>query len=200
MMSAAQPPPAPVPSGGTPSWLVGLLVGTGIVIILLLILLFSLGTPPPPPLPTPKAEAPAPTTPTTPAPGASEAPAPEPSPPAATDLKEQLQKVLSTLREAQLHKNIVRFMSIYSLSYPQLDAKRADTLKSWENYDFTNLVFTVDKVQTLDPDNVMAWVTWYIDARNRRTQELSSYTQTYQVQFTKEMGAWRIRSLEEVEQ
>lgn len=91
-------------------------------------------------------------------------------------------------------------MSVYSLTYPQLDTKRADTLKAWEDFDFTNLVFTINKVQSLDSDNAMAWVTWYIDTKNRRTQELSSYTQTFQVRFVKEMGKWRIRALEEVEQ
>ena len=116
----------------------------------------------------------------------------------AANLKEQLQSVLSTLREAQLHKDIVQFMSVYSLTFPNLDDKRANTLKSWENYDYTNLVFTIDKIQPIDPNNALAWVTWYIDTRNRRTQDLSSTTQTFQVRFAKELGQWRIRSLEEV--
>jgi hypothetical protein len=200
MLPPKAPSPAPSPSGGTPTWLIGLLVGTGVVIIILLILLFSRDTSPPPaPPPVPKAEAPAPA-PAVPAPGAPVVPAPEQAPAAAPELKEQMQKVLSTLREAQMRKDIVQFMSVYSVTYPQLDAKRADTLKAWENFDFTNLVFTVDKVQPLDPENAIAWVTWYIDTRNRRNQELTSYTQTYQVRFAKEMGNWRIRSLEEAEQ
>ena len=103
------------------------------------------------------------------------------------------------MREAQLHKDIVQFMSVYSLTYPGVDDKRANTLKSWERYDFTNLVFTVDKIQPIDSDNAIAWVTWYIDTKNRRTQELTSGSQTYQVRFAKELGKWRIRSLEEVE-
>jgi hypothetical protein len=195
------PSPAPSVPAGMPSWLIGLLVGTGIVIIILLILLFSRGTSPPPtPPPVPKAEAPIPAPPApTPSPTTPAAPAPEPAP-ATADLKDQLQDVLSALREAQMHKDIVQFMSVYSLTYPQLDDKRADTLKSWETYDFTNLVFTVDKVQSPDPDNALAWVTWYIDTKNRRTQELSSYTQTYQVRFAKESGKWRISSLEKVEE
>jgi hypothetical protein len=201
VMPPAGPSPTPAPATGTPTWLIGLLVGTGIVIILLLVLLFSRGTTPPPPSASaPKAQAPSPALPEpVPAP-APTTPAPEQPPAAAADLKDQFQTVLSSLREAQLHKDIVQFMSLYSLTYPELDTKRADTLKAWEDFDFTNLVFTVDKVQPLDPDNAIAWVTWYIDARNRRTQELSSYTQTYQVRFAKEMGKWRIRSLEEVEQ
>jgi hypothetical protein len=178
--------PAPPPSKtGMPAWLLALLIGSGIVIIILLVLLFSRGTKSPVPPPAPKAEAPAPSAPT---------PAP------AATLKEQLQNVLSTLREAQLHKDIFKFMSVYSLTYPNLDEKRANTLKSWEDFDYTNLVFTINKIQSINPDNAIAWVTWYIDSRNRRTQELSSTTQTYQVRFAKELGKWRIRSLEEVEE
>ena len=73
-----------------------------------------------------------------------------------------------------MHKDIVQFMSVYSLTFPELDDKRANTLKAWERFDFTNLVFTVDKIQPIDPDNAIAWVTWYMDTKNRHTQELAS--------------------------
>ena len=192
--------PARVPPTGMPSWLIGLLVGSGIIIIILLILLFTRGaSTPPAPASAPKVEAPAPAPPAaTAVPSQPATPAPAPAP--ETVLKEQLQKELSILREAQLRKDIVQFMSIYSLTYPGLDNKRASTLRSWERYDFTNLVFTIDKIQPIDPDNAVAWVTWYIDNKNRRTQDLTSSSQTYQVRFAKEQDKWRIRSLEEVEQ
>ncbi len=197
--------PAKAPPTGLPSWLIGVLAGAGILIIILLVLLFTRGTTTPPvtpPAPAPKVETPTPAPPApAPAPAVpAPAPAPETTPPAETNLQEQLQKELNILREAQLHKDIVQFMSIYSLTYPGLDDKRANTLKSWERFDFTNLVFTINKIQTIDSDNAIAWVTWYIDTKNRRTQELSNSTQTYQVRFAKELGKWRIRSLEEVEQ
>ncbi|OGR29306.1 MAG: hypothetical protein A2139_12205 [Desulfobacca sp. RBG_16_60_12] len=207
--SAAPAPeaaPAKVPATGLPSWLVGVLVGSGILIIILLVLLFTRGTSTPPaPAPAPKVEAPAPAPAPAPAapavaPSQPVAPGPAPAPPAEANLKEELQKELSILREAQLRKDIVQFMSVYSLTYPELDDKRAGTLKSWENYDFTNLVFTVDKIQPIDSDNAIATVTWYIDTKNRRTHDLSSSSQTYQVRFAKELGKWRIRSLEEAEQ
>jgi hypothetical protein len=198
---APETAPAKIPPSGMPSWLLGVLVGAGILVIILLILLFTRGTTTPPaPAPAPKAEAPVPAppaataTPTTPA-----IPAPEPAPPAEANLKEQLQKELSILREAQLRKDIVLFMSVYSLTYPELDNKRASTLKAWERYDFNNLVFTVDKIQPIDPDNAIAWVTWYMDTKNRRTQDLSSSSQSFQVRFAKEQGKWRIRTLEELE-
>jgi len=187
-----RPGPSPPPAG-TPSWLMALLIGSGIVIIILLILLFTRGTPPPAPPPAPKAAVPAPQAP------AAVPQAAKPAPVPAANLTEQVKDVLASLRDAQLHKNIIQFMNAFSLTYPELDTKRSDTLTAWENYDFTNLAFKLGKVQLLDPNNATAEVTWYIDVRNRRTQELSSYTQTYQVRFAKELGKWRIRSLEEVE-
>ncbi len=58
---APEAAPAKVPSTGLPSWLIGVLVGSGILIIILLILLFTRGTSTPPaPAPAPKVEAPAP--------------------------------------------------------------------------------------------------------------------------------------------
>jgi hypothetical protein len=188
---APEPAPAAAPKG-LPPWLIGSLAGAGIVIIILLIMLFSRTSPPPaPPVAAPQVAAPAPAP--TPA-----VPAPAPVAPAA-DLKEELQRVLSTLREAQLKKNITEFMGVYSNTFPNYDQKRKDALEAWQNFDYANLVFTVDKVQAIDPDNALAWVTWYMDIRNRKNQELASATQTYQARFVKEMGNWRIRELKEVQ-
>jgi hypothetical protein len=101
------------------------------------------------------------------------------------------------LRNAQFQKDINNFMRLYSATYPLYDLKRQDTLKYWEGYDFTNLVFTVDKVQAIDSDHALAWVTWYLDVRDRATKELASGTQRFQVQFVKEKGNWRISGLKE---
>ncbi len=204
--SPARPPEAapPAPPKGQPPWVIGSLAAAGIVIIILLILLFSRTSTPPsppaavaPPAPAPQAAAPA-----APAPG-SPAPAPTISapPPAAApaDLKEELQGVLSKLREAQLKKNINDFMALYSSTFPNADQKRKDVLAAWQNFDYSTLVFTVDKVQAIDANNALAWVTWYMDIRNLKNQELSSASQSYQVRFVKEDGNWRIRELKEVQ-
>ena len=191
---APEAAPGKAPAAGMPSWLTGVLVAAGIIAVILLILLFTRGistSPAPAPAPTVEAPAPAP-------PAVSAAPS-QPAAPVEADVQEQVRQELSILREAQLRKDIAQFMSVYSLTYPDLEQKRASTLKAWESYDFTNLVFTIDKFQSIDPDNAIAWVTWYMDTKNRRTQDLSSSSQTFQVRFAKEMGKWRIRSLAEVE-
>ena len=175
---APGPPPAPQ---GLPPWVIASLAGAGIIIILLLIVIFSrTGTTPAPPV----AESQAP--PALATPGAP-----------AADLTGQLEAVLSTLRNAQLQKNIDRFMSVYSQTFPTYDLKRQDTLTYWQGYDFTNLVFTVDKVQATDPDHATASVIWYVDVRNRENRELTSATLKYQVQFVKEKGNWRIIALQQ---
>jgi hypothetical protein len=179
---APGPPPAPQ---GLPPWVIASLAGAGIIIILLLIVIFSrMGTTPAPPATPPVAESQTP--PTLATPGAP-----------AENLTGQLEAVLSTLRNAQLQKNISSFMSVYSASFPTYDLKRQETLKYWEGYDFANLVFTVDKVQAIDSDHALASVIWYVDVRNRETKELSSGTQRFQVQFVKEKGNWRISNLKE---
>jgi hypothetical protein len=184
----ASPGPPPPPVQKPQTWLIGGLVGAGVVIIVLLVLLFTRGTAPPPAL-TPPAETPAPAAPQ----------APQTQEESATQLKADLQKILSTLREAQLHKNIDLFMGVYSPAFPGLDQKAKDTLAAWKNYDYLNLVFTIDDLKPIDADNAVATVTWYIDTKNLATQEINTYTQTYQVRFVKESGQWRIRALEEVE-
>ena len=186
----AGPGPEPAPAAGPqgiPPWVIGSLAVAGIIIIFLLILVFSRTSPPP----APQAAAPAPTA--TPA-----VPAPPPVAPAA-DLKAELQGVLSTLRDAQMKKDITEFMGVYSNTWPNHDQKRKDALETWQNFDYATLVFTVDKVQAIDPNNALAWVTWYMDIRNRKNQELTSATQTYQVRFVKELGNWRIREIKEVQ-
>jgi len=154
----------------------------------------------------PEAEALA-TTPAPPAPAtapAPPAPATAPAPPAPAtagafpeDLKKQLQATLTYLRQAQLHKDINGLMSVYSTAYPTYDLMRQKILKYWEGYDFTKLVITVDKVQAIDSGHALAWITCSQEVRNRKTRELFSGIDSFQLQFVKEKGNWRISNLHE---
>jgi hypothetical protein len=175
------------PPRGAPPWCLALLVAAGVIIVVLLVLLLRGGAPLPPVSVTPAPPA---------APGGP--PVPEGQAPA-PGLREELQKLLSTLREAQLNKDSSKFLSCYSVSFPELDQKRRDTLASWANYDYTGLVYTIEEIRPIDANSATAQVSWYIDAKNLKTKEISSFIQTYQVRFVRESGQWRIRSLEEVE-
>lgn len=209
---AAPAGPAAAPQGMS-AGVKGLLIAAGVAIVLLVFILMSRTSTPPPPVPpaVPKAAAPAPKpaapapTPAAPAPAPAVAPAAPSAPPAAApsatpELRGELLNVLSGMREGHLRKDIVLYMSTYSLTFPGLDDKRRNTLNAWENFNYTNLVFTLDDIQPIDADNVVGRATWYIDTRNRRNQELSSAKQSYEIRFAKEQGKWRIRSLKEMEE
>ncbi len=179
------------PAGGpVQTWLIALLVLAGVVIVLLSVLLFRRpAVPPAPPAAPPRAEAPGP-------------PAVAPAAPPATpeeQLKGELHQLLSTLREAQLQKNLTQLLSCYSADFPNLEAKRQDLEKAWANYDYTTLTYTLDDLKTLDPDHVQARVSWFIDLKNLETGETTSLIQSFQVGFARKGGQWRIASLEEIE-
>jgi hypothetical protein len=185
---AASPLPAAARSSSAPPWAVGLLIGAGVIIVILLILLLRRSAPVAFPVPGPVPQAQVPTMP---------APTAAPTPPA-PDLKQQVQGLLALMREAHLKKDINQYLSCYSPAFPDLERKRQDTLRAWENFDFINAFFTIDNFQPLDGDTVNATVTWNLDTKNKRTQKSVSAQQTYRVQFGREMDAWRIRALEEV--
>ncbi|MBM4273787.1 MAG: zinc ribbon domain-containing protein [Deltaproteobacteria bacterium] len=203
LTAEAAPAPSPPSRPAMPTWGMGLLIGAGALIVVLLALLMTrtAAPPPPPPPPPPAVVAPAPPAPP-PAP-VKAAPAPPPkeaAPVPVPDLRGELLNVLHSMKDGHVRKDIVLYMSAYSLTFPELEEKRRSTLNAWDNYDYLNLVYTLNDIQPLDSDNVVAKATWYIDARNRRTQELSSAKQIYEIRFAKEQGKWRIRSLKELEE
>lgn len=201
LTAQAAPAPAPPFRPPMPAWGIGLLIGAGALIVVLLALLMTRTAAPPPPSPPPVAVVPAPPAPP-PAPvKAAPAPPPkEPVPAPVPDLRGELLNVLHSMKDGHVRKDIVLYMSAYSLTFPELDEKRRSTLRAWDNYDYLNLVYALNDIQPLDADNVVARATWYIDTRNRRTQELSSAKQAYEIRFAKEQGKWRIRSLKELEE
>ena len=175
---APEEPPAP-PTGADapqpasrrpPAWLLALL-GAGVVILILAVIFFTRKSAPPP---------------------TSEAPAPEAS------LQEQVARLLGTLREAQVNKDINRLMSCYATAFPAREQKIRETIKAWQDVDFTAMFFSIEDLQPEGPEAARAKVTWDIQVKDKRTGEFITATQKFRVEFVKEQGAWRIRSLEEI--
>jgi hypothetical protein len=115
--------------------------------------------------------------------------------PAGADLRENLEAVLSSLRKAQLKKDIDLYMSLY-IHTPAEPNKSTNTLKFWEHHDITKLEFIIHEIQLIDADNAIASVTGTEEIRDRRTQKVSRSTDNHKVHFTKEKGKWLIHSLE----
>ena len=151
--------------------------GAAIVIIIAAIFLFKgSGTPPPEPGPS----------------ATKEAVSPE------AGLQQQLAQVLDALRETQINKDITRFMNCYAAGFPGREEKRQATQKAWTEFDFTAMFFYLEEMKPEGPEAARARVTWDLQVQDKRTQEFLTSTQTFQVEFVKEQGAWRIRSLQEI--
>lgn len=140
---------------------------------------------------------------------AAPAPTPAPSvPPAATPpavttapgkpLEAELADVLADLRQANLNKDIVLYMSRFSTLFPEYDKKREATLKTWENYDFRNLAYNLSKIRSLGQDDAVAEVSWSILVYNREKKRTETSDFAYQVWFSRELGRWRIKKIEEL--
>jgi len=181
-------------------WFHGFLVGLGVVIIISLALLFFKGTPTPPaPKEREVTAVPSLTPPTQVAPGqpgTGQTTPPVGSADANAVLKVQLEEVLANLREANLNKDLTRFLNLYSPAFPQREKKGQDISKVWKAYDYLAMGFRIDEVKPLGVDRAYARVTWNIKTQDRNTKNLKDVTRTYQVWFAKESNQWRIRALD----
>jgi hypothetical protein len=111
-------------------------------------------------------------------------------------LKEELEETLFKMRKGQEQKDINLYMSCFAPSFPELEKKQKETLTRWVVYDFTQLAFNIDDLQETDADNQIASVTWEVQARNRNTQKVQTFSQRFKVGFTREQGQRLIKSLE----
>lgn len=160
----------PAASRRLPPWLWAV-IGAGVFLLILAAVFLVQKRPPAPP---------------------AEAPVPE------AGLQEQLATLLNNLRQAQVDKDINRLMSCYAMAFPGRDRKAEDTQKAWQDFDFTAMFFSIEDLQADGPEHARARVVWDLQLRDRRTDEFLTATQIFRVEFVKEQGAWRIRSLEEV--
>jgi len=184
---------------GPRKWLLGAAVAAAAVLLLVVVLQLTRSSSPPP---SPPAPAPA-VTPAVP-PAAKEAAKPaeaEPAKPApaADALRRELEKVLNNVKEANLQKDIVLYMSCLSYVYPQLDKKRQEVLKTWEKFDFKKMAFNMSKVQDLGSDDALAVVSWSTLTQNLTTKDMQPNDFQYQVWFAKELGQWKIKKIEDLE-
>jgi hypothetical protein len=114
-------------------------------------------------------------------------------------IKKQLEDLLQNMREAQLKKDLDRYMQFYSSNFPELDRKRQVTRKNWDLFNYLDLKFKIDEVKLLITGKALAQVTWNIKYQNADSDELKRFTQTLKVWFSNEADKWRIDKLELVD-
>jgi predicted nucleic acid-binding Zn ribbon protein len=113
-------------------------------------------------------------------------------------LQADVEEVLNRVKEANLTKNILLYLDNLSVLYPQVEKKRQEVFRTWGKFTFKEMAFTVDKLQEVDPNNAVAEVDWRTSAQNLTTSQLQTGNYRYRVWFTKELGQWKIKKIEEL--
>jgi hypothetical protein len=177
----------------------GVLAGAGLVLIGSLIWLSFRETPGPPASEIGEAVGPVPTE---AGPGAPESPRVVGAAPLAdptSELKRQLEGVISGIRDANQKKDLSQLLSHYSSNSPQLTQRAQNISKSWKVYDYPKMEFEMDDIKLLAANAATARVTWEVEARNISTAKSKHLSETYLIRFIKESDHWRVQTLEKID-
>ena len=112
-------------------------------------------------------------------------------------LYQHLTEVLSNLQEALMKKDISLYMKYFADSFPSRESKRLKALMAWKIYDYTALQYRLERVNPLDRNTVVAQVRGNIETRNQANQVNEKFTKSYKVWFSRTDEGWRIKNLEE---
>ena len=131
------------------------------------------------------------------------APVDQPRPPvpaeSSTLLKNQLEKVLAEIKEANQKKDLPQLLSHYSPNFPQLTQRAQSISKNWKIYDYPKMEFEIKEIKLQAGNTVLARITWEVEAKNISTQTHKNISKTYLVRFVKESGQWRIKAMDNAE-
>ncbi len=109
---------------------------------------------------------------------------------------ENLLKLLNNIRDAHYKKDIHMFLQAYSPTFPQIEQKRDQTVKSWRLYDFLDMQFQVTEVRQENENTLDGLVNWTFKTLDRKNNTITTSSKTYDVKFTKEAGRWVIQDIE----
>jgi DNA-directed RNA polymerase subunit M/transcription elongation factor TFIIS len=110
---------------------------------------------------------------------------------------EKIRSLFENIKQANLQKNIDLFMSCFSRDFKDMEGKRRDTLKMWENFEYLNLSFDL-KNQTISGDNAHIRLEWLVRTSQKMSGQLQDGKTVLDVKLKKEDGCWKIRETKSV--
>jgi ketosteroid isomerase-like protein len=118
------------------------------------------------------------------------------SPPAATkDLDvEKISVLFENIRQANLQKDIDLFVSCFSHDFKGMEAKRRDTLRMWENYNYLNLSYQLKK-QTVSGDTANVALEWLVRTSRKTDGQPQDGRTLLDVTLKREEGLWKIKEI-----
>ena len=113
------------------------------------------------------------------------------------DLKREVEKVTEKIRAAHLNKNIDKWLSCYSSTYPNLGQLENRMLELWKNYDIKDVSYRISNIQRLSDTQASADIVWNIQVYDHRTHDYTLVRQSYKAILEKGADSWKIRDSKE---
>lgn len=109
------------------------------------------------------------------------------------DLKREVEKVAEKIRAAHLNKDINKWLSCYSTSYPNLGQRENQMLELWKNYDIKDVSYRISNVQRLSDNQAAADIVWNIQVYDHRTHDYTLVRDSYRTTLEKGADGWKIK-------
>jgi ketosteroid isomerase-like protein len=115
------------------------------------------------------------------------------------DLKSEIERVLTGIKEANQKKDLPQLLSYYSSNFPQLPQRAQSFSKNWKVYNYPKMEFEIKDIRLVAENNAVIKVTWNVEVQNISTKKSKDMSKTYLVRFIKESGQWRINALKKMD-
>lgn len=113
------------------------------------------------------------------------------------DMRREVEKITEKIRSAHLNKDIHKWLSCYTSTYPNLGRVETQMLELWKNYDVKEVSYRIANVQKLNDQQATANIIWNIQVYDHRTHDYTLVRQSYKVTLEKGSGGWKIRDSKE---
>jgi hypothetical protein len=108
---------------------------------------------------------------------------------------EEVNSILEKIRTAQLKKDIHLILNAYSPDFPNIDKKKENILKIWQQYDFLDMHYNIENIQKINAHTIIAKVVWDITLEDLRSRKKSTLLKEYTIYFSDISGKWLIQEL-----
>ncbi len=113
------------------------------------------------------------------------------------DLRREVEKISEKIRAAHLNKDLNKWLSCYTSSYPNLGQRENQMLELWKNYDIKEVNYRITNVKPLGDHQASADIVWNIQLYDHNTHDYTLIRQSYTIILEKGQGGWRIRDSKE---
>jgi hypothetical protein len=110
---------------------------------------------------------------------------------------EKIGSLFEDIRQANLQKNIDLFMSCFSSDFNGTEAKRLNTLKMWENYNYLDLSYNLKK-QAISGDTADIRLEWLVRTSQKMSGRQKNGRTVLDVTLKREDGQWKIIDIKPV--